>query len=532
MIDRRGLLAAGTLLPFAAKAQGQAPGRAETLRCVMGGSVNSLDPVRFGATRESTGCAVHVADTLLRFGRKPQGAGFIFDYDRLEGALAERYALSADGLRITLHLRPGATWHDGSPVTAEDVKWSLDRVVGAQSMARAQAETGSMTSPEQFRVLGERVVEITLSRPDRMALPNLATIFMPMFNARLARQHATAADPWASEWLKSNSAAGGAYRVESFRPGEQLILRRNDDWRCGPRPYFRRVIVQTVPDAATRASLIERGDADFSLDLQSSDVIALERRGRVKVVQVPQQSIMSFLAFNTRLPPFDSVALRQAVAAALPYEDLFQAAVFGRGERLFGAGWSGAPAEPSFPQAMPFRTDLALARAKLAEAGFVDGLRTTLSFGVGAAQVNEPIATLVQEALGRIGIEVAVQKLPDAQMATAVTEKRLAMLIETSGAIFPATDYFFRIIYSGEQRWNFSSWRNPEVDVLAQEARFERDGARFQAMTRRMIALAATEVPLVPLWKPTLNAVMARNIEGFTYWFLRQPDFRDLSRSA
>jgi peptide/nickel transport system substrate-binding protein len=297
-------------------------------------------------------------------------------------------------------------------------------------------------------------------------------------------------------------------------------------------PYFRRVIVQTVPDAATRASLIERGDADFSLDLQPSDVIALEGRGRVKVVQTAQQSILTFLAFNTRLPPFDSVALRQAVAAALPYEDLFQAAVFGRGERLFGAGWTGAPAETVFPQALPLRTDLALARAKLAEAGFAGGLRTTLSFGAGAAQVNEPIAALVKEALGRIGIEVEVQKLPDAQMATAVTEKRVPMLLETSGAMFPATDYFFRIIFSGEQRWNFSSWRNQEVDELAQAARFERDGAKFQAMTRRMIELAAAEVPLVPLWKPVLNAVMAPNIEGFTYWFHRQPDFRDLSRSG
>jgi peptide/nickel transport system substrate-binding protein len=528
MIDRRGLLAAGTLLPFGAKAQG----RAETLRCVMGGSVNSLDPVRFGATRESTGCAVHVVDTLLRFGRKPQGANFIFDYDRLEGALAERHEVSPDGLKITLHLRPGARWHDGSAVTAEDVKWSLDRVVSAQSMARAQAATGSMTSPEQFRVLGERVVEITLPRPDRMALPNLATIFMPMFNARLARRHATEADPWASEWLRANSAAGGAYRVESFRPGEQLILRRNDDWICGPLPFFRRVIVQTVPDAATRASLIERGDADLSLDLQTSDVIALERRGRVKVVQMPQQSIMSFLAFNTRMPPFDNLALRQAVAAALPYEDLFQAAVFGRGERLFGAAWTDTPDAPGFPQPMPFRTDLALARAKLAEAGLAGGLRTTLSFGVGAAQVNEPIAALVQEALGRIGIEVVVQKMPDAQMTTAQTEKRLPLMIETSGAIFPATDYFFRVLYSGEQRWNFSSWRNPEVDALAEAARFERDGATYQAMARRMIALAAAEVPLVPLWKPALNAVMARDIEGFTYWFLRQPDFRDLSRAG
>jgi peptide/nickel transport system substrate-binding protein len=142
---------------------------------------------------------------------------------------------TADGIRVNSpHLRQDATWHDGSPVTAEDVKWSLDRVVGARTTSKSQAETGSMTSPDQFRVAGPGVVEITLPRPDRMALPNIATVYIPMYNAGLARRNATEVDPWATEWLKANSAADGAYFVEAFRPGEQVVLRRNEAWKPGP----------------------------------------------------------------------------------------------------------------------------------------------------------------------------------------------------------------------------------------------------------------------------------------------------------
>ncbi|WP_239510254.1 ABC transporter substrate-binding protein, partial [Enterobacter hormaechei] len=86
-----------------------------------------------------------------------------------------------------------------------------------------------------------------------------------IINTKLVKPHLTAQDPWAQAWLKDNAAGSGAYMVESFKPGEQVVLRRNDNWKGGEdgKPaHFRRVICQTIPEAATRASLIEKGDAD------------------------------------------------------------------------------------------------------------------------------------------------------------------------------------------------------------------------------------------------------------------------------
>lgn len=187
--------------------------------------------------------------------------------------------------------------------------------------------------------------------------------------------------------------AQGQYRWQwslydkSHRPGLQTILRRNEAWKCGPDgklPAFRRIIAQTVPEAATRANLLERGDADLSIDLQASDIAALQSRSKVKLVAIPQSNGFTSIVFNTRMAPFDNVKVRQAIAAALPYDDMFKAALFSRGRPLFGADWVEAPST-AFPQPLPYKTDLAKAKLLLADAGFPTGFATTFSFAAGTA---------------------------------------------------------------------------------------------------------------------------------------------------
>src|ERR1700692_3527456 len=102
--------------------------RAETLRYVTGASVNTLDPNIPGSTRESFAVSLSTYDRLVSFGRKQLNGKWVFDLDKINGELAETYDISPDGLKITFHLRKDAKFQDGSPVTAEDAKWSLDRI--------------------------------------------------------------------------------------------------------------------------------------------------------------------------------------------------------------------------------------------------------------------------------------------------------------------------------------------------------------------------------------------------------------------
>ena len=532
-LTRRDLFVGGATLATAASfgTSAEAQTRAETLRQVTGNSVNTLDPTMPGSTREAFGISVNVYDRLVSFGRKRSGSGWIFDPDTITGELAERVVTSADGMTFTFHLKRDARFHDGTPVTAEDVKWSLDRHVSARSLASAQVQTGGWTRPDQFKIIDEYTVEAKVERPDRLALPNLCTLYCVVINSKLAKRHATADDPWAQEWMKTNTAGSGAFTVETFRPGEQVILRRNDAWKGGPLPFFRRVICQTIPEAATRASLIERGDADLSIDLQASDIPTLVNRGRVKLVSTPQFNAFTMIAFNTRVAPFDNLKLRQAIAAALPYQDIFKAALFERGAELFGASWQGTPPESKFPQPLPLRTDIARARALLAEAGYPNGLDTTFSFNVGSATVSEPMAALLKESLGRIGIRVEIQKLPDAQISTLITEKKVPFLTETSIAWLPSTDYFFRNFFTGDQRWNYSSWNNTEINALTAQARYEQNAAEYDRLCKRMISILAEEVPVIMLWQPNQDAVMPPTVDGYTYQYHRQVDYRDLRRA-
>src|SRR5213595_97462 len=167
----------------------QAQTRSETLRYVTGASVNTLDPNIPGSTREAFAVSLSTYDRLVSFGRKQLNGKWVFDLDKITGELAETFDISPDGLKLTFHLRKDAKFQDGTPVTADDVKWSLDRVVTAKSLAAAQLLTGSMTSADQFKVIDASTFEVTLPKPDRLALSNLATVYPIIINAKVAKAH-------------------------------------------------------------------------------------------------------------------------------------------------------------------------------------------------------------------------------------------------------------------------------------------------------------------------------------------------------
>ena len=527
---RRALTAGAATTAFASLPRwADAQSRADTLRYVTGNTINTLDCTMFGATRESFGLCMNVYDRLFRFGRKRYGADWIFDSDTIQGELAQGYEYSPDHLKITVTLRPDATWQDGGPVTVEDVKWSLDRAVAAKSLAPPQLSTGSLTSPDQFRITGAHTLEVSLPKPDRLALANLCVPYAIMVNSKLAKQHASEADPWAQEWMKTNTAASGAYIVESYKPGESVILRRNAAWKGGALPGFPRVIIQTVPEPATRANLIERGDADLCIDLAANDVIAMEKAAKVKLVSIPESNAFTHISVNTQMAPFNNVKVRQALAAALPYEDMFKAALFSRGAKLWGADWT-TPPSITFPQPMPFQTDPARAKQLLAEAGLPNGFSTPFAISTGQSATSEPAAALVKEALGRIGIQVDIQKKPDAEFNTAEAQKTLPFYMDGAVAWLPSTDYYFRLYFTRDQRWNFASWKSPEIEQLSAAAQFETAPAVYADDCKNMIETFVANVPLVMLWQPNQDAAMAKSIDGYTYEFYRQADFRDLKR--
>src|SRR6266545_755082 len=256
----------------------QAQGRADTLIVVTEVGPNMLDIHAPGANRPSYQSSWNIYDRLLTFGSKTLKDGSkMYDYASLKPELAESWQVAPDGMSVTFKLRKDAKFHDGSSVTAHDVKWSFDRAVTVGGFPTFQMKAGSLEKPEQFVAVDDHTFRVDFIRKDRLTIPDLAVPVPVIINSELARKHATASDPWAMEWIKSNDAGGGAYKLESWKPGTETVYVRYDDWKAGPLPKLKKVIVREVPSAGNRRALLERGDADISFDLPPKDFAEMSK---------------------------------------------------------------------------------------------------------------------------------------------------------------------------------------------------------------------------------------------------------------
>ena len=278
--------AGGAAGSYVAPAKAQA--HADTLITLSESGTNSLDVMGIGTNRPGYESSWNTHDRLLTYGVKkvPEGNDY-YDHSKLEPELAKSW--DAGDMSITFKLRKDAKFHDGSPVTARDVKWSFDRAVSIGGAASFQFAAGSMQKPEQFVAVDDHTFRLDFLRKDKFTLPDLAVPTACVFNSELAKKHASAQDPWAQEWLKTNEAGSGAYRVEKWTPGQELIYQRFDDWKSGPLPKIKRVIWRIVPSAGNRRALLERGDADISFDLPPKDVSQMVRDKKLDSDQQPDR---------------------------------------------------------------------------------------------------------------------------------------------------------------------------------------------------------------------------------------------------
>ncbi len=492
---------------------------------------NSLDIHTVGANRPSYGVSWVCYDRLITFGarRLPNGV-MSYDLNKIEPELAESWQVAADGMSCTFKLRRNARFHDGTPVTARDVKWSLDRAVSVGGFPTFQLKAGSIEKPEQFVVVDDHTFRVDYLRKDKLLLPDLATPVPSIFNAELVKKHCTERDPWGLEWTKNNVAGGGAYRLENWRPGQEIVYVRNDEWKSGAMPKIRRVVQRDVPSAGNRRALLQKGDIDMTWELPPKDFLEIaQEKGNVKVASVPIENALWYLGMNVKAAPFDNPKVRQAVAYAVPYERVFDNAMYGRGERMWG-GPAKAP-NASWPQPHPYAYDIPKARALLKEAGLENGFETTLSYDIGNATVSEPACILIQESLALIGIKVQINKVPGANWRGALLKKDMPLILNRFGGWLNFPDYFFFWAYHGQDAvFNTMSYQNPAMDKLIDASRFEPDKKRYEDEVRGFVDMAWTDVPRVPLAQPALDVAMQKQIQGYRYWFHLQPDFRQLSK--
>ncbi|MFO7323922.1 MAG: ABC transporter substrate-binding protein [Chloroflexota bacterium] len=361
-------------------------------------STDSLDPAR-GYT-QTTGIINRVTyETLVTFPDE--------DASEILPLLATDWTISDDGLTYTFNLREGVTFANGDPLTAEDVVFSVNRLKYVQgSPSFLTAGIADVTADD------ESTVTFTLSAPNPAFLANLANNAFSITNAEQVRaaggtdaEDAASTDA-AESFLNSTSAGTGPYILEAWDPQVQTVLVRNENY-WGEQPYFDRIIITNIPEAAAQKAALESGEIDLALDLTSDQMVGMDQNPDIAISRGPG-NIVHFLLMNANAEqcgPTADPRVQNAIRAALDYEGYIEL-------------WGGiTPASPMAygmftaygPEHAPSR-DLDAARALLEEAGYGDGLDLTLEYPNFTFQgVNmDTNAQKIQADLAEVGINITL----------------------------------------------------------------------------------------------------------------------------
>lgn len=325
--------------------------------------------------------------------------------DEILPEVAESWTISDDGLIYTFTLAEGNVFSTGRPVTADDAAFSIMRMKNLKGNPSFLAET-----IDGVDAIDERTLILTLTEPDPAILAKLAgTWFGIVDSVEAAANGASNAEDaidsdTAESWFNSNSVGSGPYILQNWEPKVEAILVRNPEFVGEPAP-FERIIYRTVSDAAAQKLALEAGDLDIGLDISSDQVPGFEGNSNVTIYEGLSETTF-FLIMNADPEiggPMAIDAVQDAVRLAVDYE----------GIRLLLGGASATPVN-IMPVNWAFALDQApsrdveAAKAKLAEAGFADGLTVDLEypeFTSGGVSIGT-LAQKVQADLAEVGITI------------------------------------------------------------------------------------------------------------------------------
>lgn len=440
----------------------------------------------------------------------------------LENGLAERETTpdGRPGIRVTYRLRDGMRWGDGTPVTADDLRFAWE--------AGREAATG-FGPAEYYRSAYELIVvdprTVTI-RFDRVTFEYASAGDFQPLPAHVDRTR-WQADPrayrtrTAYDTETTNPALwNGPYRITAVQPGASITLERNAAWN-GAAPHFRRIVIRTVENTPALEAQLLAGQVDMvagELGLPIEQAIALERRtgNRFRFTYQPG------LIYEHMDLRHDHVALsdRRVRQALLMATDRAQIT-----ERLFGgrqpvAHTSVNPLDPMHdPQVRQWPFDLARARALLDEAGWTpgpDGIRRnaagerlSLEFMTTAGnRAREQVQQVLQGMWRQAGIEARIRNEPPRVFFAETLSRRrfqgLALFAWISAPeSVPRSSLHSDEIPREERNWsgqNYGAFRNAEMDVLTHTIPEELDRERRREMWRRLQAIYTEELPAIPLW--------------------------------
>lgn len=424
----------------------------------------------------------------------------------VEGDLASSWKASDDQKEWTFTLKDNAKFADGTPVTAEAVKLSFERLLKiGQGPAEAFPKDLKIDAPD------EHTVRFTLSQPFAPFLYTLANDGASIINPAVLKEHA--ADD-ARGFLAQNTAGSGPFMLKSWQKGQQLVLVPNPHYP-GNKPNFKRVSVKIIGESASRRLQLSRGDIDIADALPVDQLNALKQENKVNVAEYPSLRV-TYLYLNNSKAPLNQADLRRAISWSTDYQGMVNGILSGNGKQMRGPipeGMWGYDAT-----AMQYNHDETKAKAEWDK---VTSKPTSLTFLYSDNDPNwEPIALATQSSLNKLGINVKLEKLANATMRDRVGKGDYDIAIGNWSPDFADPYMFMNYWFESDKKGlpgNRSFYENSEVDKLLRNALATTDQTQRTRDYQQAQKIVIDDAAYVYLFQKNYQLAMNKEVKGFVF---------------
>jgi peptide/nickel transport system substrate-binding protein len=482
---------------------------------VMGKQIDDIISMDPGESFEFSGSEVigNVYDRLLTFD--------LNDVSKIKGEIAESFAVAEDGLTYIFKIRKGMKFHSGNPITAEDAAYSLQRAVVMNKSPGFILTQFGFTKENATDRIRAQDADTLIMRVDRPVAPTfffycLTATVASVVDSKLVKANVKG-DDWGNEWLKTNSAASGPYKLQSWKAKESYTLTANTAY-WGEKPKNKRVIVQHIPEATTQRLLLEKGDIDYARNLDKDALGGLAGNKDI-TVQTSLKGSLMYLGLNMKNANFAKPEVREAMKYLVDYQSIQKNLVdgtYGVHQAFLPKGFLGALNDA------PYKLDVAKAKELLAKAGLPNGFNVTMD--VRSISPYTDIAQAIQATAAQAGVKIELIPGDGKQTLTKYRARTHDIYIGNWGPDYqdPHTNAeTFAINYDNadDAKTKTLAWRNswdiPEMTKKTLAAVLERDGAKRAALYQEIQKEHQKASPMVIMFQQTEVAAGRSNVKGF-----------------
>ncbi len=459
----------------------------DTVIIAQGADVTSFDP-HVGKETPAVAVTSNIFDTLV-------------DVDPVSGEVIPQIAESweqLDDLTYRFKIRKGLKFHNGEDLTADDVKFSIERGIASAAISYLLNFIDTVTVEDEY------TVTIKTLAPYAPTLRNLAVPY-----AAIVPKDYVEANP---DILKTKPVGTGPYKFVSWSQNDSIKLEAFDDYYAGA-PKTKNITVKIIPEAAQRTIALETGEIDIAYDLTTSDAKRVDNENGLTLLQIPSLSCY-YLTFNMRKAPFDNKLVRQAISYAIDRQLLIDTVNGGSGEAATALV---APAVFGFYNPGELEYNPEKAKELLKEAGYPNGFTCTL--WVNSNQSRVEMCQAIQAMLMDVGITCKVEVLEFGAYISRTTTGEHDMAFFGWVTSTKDADYtYYSLEHSSQQgaAGNRSFSDDPTIDALVEKGRTSADSeARLEAYEDLAIYLKDF-MNNAPLIYTSLNAGINDKVQGFS----------------